>query len=207
LPARMSRSYGRTDLNSPCMYSFASPQSVVRSPQSRGHGLIACRRVPRVEGATRFCIVPGVASAVAQDPHSSQLHAAPLSLTAAFAGSTTHARAGIKYRNQWPAIDANFTTMSFFADYFIEDKSSGVGLLVTRDREGLAGLRSLSLGLQYSYELQVTDYLGFRPGVQLAMFNRDVNFNRLTFGDQFDPTTGDFIDQPSAETFNTNFSK
>jgi type IX secretion system PorP/SprF family membrane protein len=143
----------------------------------------------------------------AQDPQFSQFYAAPLYLNPAFAGSTNQARAGINYRNQWPAIDANFTTMSFFADYFIEDKNSGVGFLLTRDREGLAGLRSLSLGLQYSYELQLTKQIGFRPGIQLAMFNRDVNFDKLTFGDQFDPATGGFIDQPSAESFSTNFSK
>ena len=135
----------------------------------------------------------------AQDPQFSQFYAAPLYLNPALAGSTNQARAGINYRNQWPAIDANFTTMSFFADYFIEDKNSGVGFLLTRDREGLAGLRSMSLALQYSYELQLTDFLGFRPGVQLGLYNRDVNFDRLTFGDQFDPSTGEFIDQPSAE--------
>src|SRR5690606_35621372 len=111
----------------------------------------------------------------AQDPQFSQFYAAPLYLNPALAGSTNQARAGINYRNQWPAIDAKFTTMSFFAAYFIEDKNSGVGLLLTRDREGLAGLRSLSVGLQYSYELQLTDFLGFRPGVQLALYNRDVN--------------------------------
>ncbi|HEY0744099.1 MAG TPA: type IX secretion system membrane protein PorP/SprF [Chryseosolibacter sp.] len=143
----------------------------------------------------------------AQDPQFSQFYAAPLYLNPAFAGSTNQARVGINYRNQWPAIDANFTTMSAFFDYFIEDKKSGVGVLLTRDQEGLAGLRSLSLALQYSYDLQITENLGFRPGLQVGVFNRDVNFSRLTFGDQFDPATGAFIDQPTAETFNTNFSK
>ena len=142
-----------------------------------------------------------------QDPQFSQFYAAPLYLNPAMAGATSQARAGINYRNQWPAIDANFTTMSAFVDYFIEDKRSGVGLLLTNDREGLAGLQSLSVALQYSYELEITEHLGFRPGFQVGLYNRDVNFDRLTFGDQFDPNTGDFIDQPTAETFNTNFSK
>ncbi|MFZ6011643.1 MAG: type IX secretion system membrane protein PorP/SprF [Bacteroidota bacterium] len=142
----------------------------------------------------------------AQDPQFSQFYAAPLYLNPAFAGSTNQARAGINYRNQWPAIDANFTTFSAFFDYFIEDKNSGVGILMTRDREGLAGLRSLSVALQYSYELQITDFLGFRPGFQVGLFNRDVNFNRLTFGDQFD-ANGNLINTSTAETFNTNFSK
>ncbi|MDH4089115.1 MAG: type IX secretion system membrane protein PorP/SprF [Cyclobacteriaceae bacterium] len=143
----------------------------------------------------------------AQDPQFSQLYAAPLYLNPAMAGSTGQARAGINYRNQWPAIDANFTTMSAYFDYFIEDKKSAVGVILTRDREGLAGLRSLSIGLQYAYELKINKNLGFRPGVQVALFNRDVNFDKLTFGDQFDPATGQFLDQPTAETFRTNFSK
>jgi type IX secretion system PorP/SprF family membrane protein len=146
-------------------------------------------------------------SVTAQDPQFSQFYAAPLYLNPAFAGSTSQARAGINYRNQWPAIDANFTTMSAFFDYYIEDKRSGIGVLLMRDQEGLAGLRSISLALQYSYELQITDYLGFRPGFQVGVYNRDLNFSKLTFGDQFDPATGEFIDQPTAETFNTNFSK
>jgi type IX secretion system PorP/SprF family membrane protein len=97
--------------------------------------------------------------------------------------------------------------MSAYFDYFIEDKNSAVGVILSRDQEGLAGLRSLSVGLQYAYELQINENLGFRPGVQVALFNRDVNFDKLTFGDQYDPSTGQFLDQPTAETFNTNFSK
>ena len=156
-----------------------------------------------------FCVLMlAIDGAVtAQDPQFSQFYAAPLYLNPAMAGSTGQARAGINYRNQWPAIDANFTTMSAYFDYFIEDKNSAVGMIITRDKEGLAGLRSLSIGLQYAYELQINENLGFRPGIQVALFNRDINFDKLTFGDQFDSNTGQFLDQPTAETFNTNFSK
>lgn len=143
----------------------------------------------------------------AQDPQFSQFYAAPLYLNPALTGATGQARAGLNYRNQWPAIDANFTTTSVYFDYFLEDYNSGLGMILTRDQEGLAGLRSLSVGLQYSYELKITKDLGFRPGVQLALYNRDVNFNKLTFGDQFDPSTGRFLDQPTAEQFNTNSSR
>lgn len=122
----------------------------------------------------------------AQDPQFSQFYAAPLYLNPALAGSTGQARAGMNYRNQWPAIEARFTTMSVYFDYFIADKKSGIGAIITRDQEGLAGLRSLSLGLQYSYELEITKDLGFRPGVQVSLLNRDINFDKLTFGDQFD---------------------
>jgi type IX secretion system PorP/SprF family membrane protein len=134
----------------------------------------------------------------AQDPQFSQFYAAPLYLNPAFAGSTGQARAGINYRNQWPAIDANFTTMSAYFDYYIADKKSAVGALLTRDTEGMGGFRSLSVALQYSYELEITKFLGFRPGFQVGLFNRDVGFSRLTFGDQIDPNTGEKI-RPSSQ--------
>jgi type IX secretion system PorP/SprF family membrane protein len=168
-------------------------------------------QVPLTKGLVSACVMLMILfttpTVQAQDPQFSQFYAAPLYLNPAFTGATGQARAGINYRNQWPAIAANFTTMSAYFDYFIEDKKSGVGMILTRDVEGLAGLRSLSVGLQYSYELQLTDFLGFRPGVQVALYNRDVNFNKLTFGDQFDPATGELINPQTAESFNTNFSK
>jgi len=80
--------------------------------------------------------VKGVVTA--QDPQFSQFYAAPLYLNPALTGATGQARAGINYRNQWPAIDAIFTTLSAYFDYFIEDKRSGVGIIITRDQEGLA---------------------------------------------------------------------
>ncbi len=132
----------------------------------------------------------------AQDPQFSQFYAAPLYLNPALTGATGQARAGLNYRNQWPAIDANFRTMSAYFDYFLEDYKSGIGAIITSDTEGLAGLRSLSLGLQYSYELQLTDYLGFRPGVQVGIFNRDINFGKLTFGDQYDQNTRAIFGSP-----------
>ncbi len=156
---------------------------------------------------TGIFILFAACGVTAQDPQFSQFYAAPLYLNPSLTGSTGQARAGVNYRNQWPAIDANFITMSAFFDYFIEDKRSGIGLILNRDVEGLAGLRSTFVGLQYSYELQLTKSLGFRPGAQVALYNRDINFNRLTFGDQFDPVTGELISPQTAEQFRTNFSK
>ncbi len=135
----------------------------------------------------------------AQDPQFSQFYAAPLYLNPAFAGSTGQARVGMNYRNQWPSIDANFTTISAYGDFYLEDINSGVGALLTRDREGVLGLQSISLTLQYSYDLKIVKGFSFRPGFQASIYNRSVNFNKLTFGDQFDPNTGE-VRNPTTET-------
>ncbi|MGK7396036.1 MAG: PorP/SprF family type IX secretion system membrane protein [Candidatus Cyclobacteriaceae bacterium M3_2C_046] len=137
--------------------------------------------------------------AQAQDPQFSQFYAAPLYLNPAFAGSSGLARVGLNYRNQWPSLDANFVTYSAYFDYFFEDYNSGVGVLLLSDREGLAGLQSHSIGLQYSYQLRLTDYLTFRPGFQAAAVIRDINFNDLVFGSQIDPTRGFDPTLPSNE--------
>ena len=145
-------------------------------------------------------------SVTAQDPQFSQFYAAPLYLNPAFAGSTQQGRVGMNYRNQWPAIDANFTTISAFADFYIEDKNSGVGALLTRDYVGIVGLQSISFALQYAYQLKLTKEWSFRPGVQVGIINRSINFGSLTFGDQFDPSTGT-ITKGTAEALNTGQSK
>lgn len=162
-------------------------------------------RIARIFTGAWLAVMPWVAWA--QDPQFSQFYAAPLYLNPAFAGSTGQTRFGINYRNQWPAIDANFNTISAFWDTYIEDKNSGVGVLLVRDREGILGLQSISLAAQYSYDLRLTKGLSLRPGFQAAVFNRSINFDRLTFGDQFDPNTGDFINPQSAEGLNTGQSK
>ncbi|UII26994.1 type IX secretion system membrane protein PorP/SprF [Fulvivirga maritima] len=137
----------------------------------------------------------------AQDPQFSQFYAAPLYLNPAFAGATQQMRVGINYRNQWPSIEANFQTISAYVDGFIESKNSGLGLLLMRDTEGTAGLNSTMVGLQYAYQLYLTDWLTFRPGFQAAFYNRNVNFSDLTFGSQFDPDTGEYLGGDSGESF------
>jgi type IX secretion system PorP/SprF family membrane protein len=140
----------------------------------------------------------------AQDPQFSQFYAAPLYLNPAFAGSTQYTRAGLNYRNQWPSIEANFTTFSGFIDHFIDSKNSGVGFLFMHDKEGRAGLTSTFVALQYAYQLRLAEGLFFRPGVQAAFYNRNISFSDLTFGDQFNEF-GQVI-MPTGETFN-NTSK
>ncbi len=136
----------------------------------------------------------------AQDPQFSQYYAAPLYLNPALAGINQNGRAGVNYRNQWPSIDANFETFSAWADYHLENNNS-VGMIVTRDVEGQAGLNSTSIGLQYAYELELNYKWVFRPGAQISYTSRSLDFANLTFGDQFDNTG--FLGTPTNEIFNS----
>lgn len=126
--------------------------------------------------------LPGYA--FAQDPQFSQFYAAPLYLNPAFAGSTELARVGANYRNQWPSLSASFVTYSAYFDYFFEDYNSGVGLLFMSDKEGLAGLQSHSVALQYAYQFRIAENIVVRPGLEASFGTRNIDFNNLVFGDQ-----------------------
>ncbi|MDN5214360.1 type IX secretion system membrane protein PorP/SprF [Fulvivirgaceae bacterium BMA12] len=143
-------------------------------------------------------------TASAQDPQFSQFYAAPLYLNPAFTGATGQARVGLNYRNQWPSIPASFVTSAAYFDYYLDQYNSGVGLLISTDREGLAGLRSTSLSLNYAYQLRINEFLTVRPGLSAGYVIRDIDFARLTFGDQFDPISGEVIAPVTSEPINLN---
>lgn len=147
-----------------------------------------------------------VFSAKAQDPQFSQFYASSQYLNPAYAGSSLQGSAGVTYRNQWPSIEASFVTMVAFLDYYIEDANSGIGVLLTYDRQGIAGIRSTQVGLQYAYQLYITDWLTFRPGFQASFNNGHVNFSDLVFPDQIDPVTGDVTGVPT-ENLGAGLSK
>ena len=143
------------------------------------------------------------ASLKAQDPEFTQFYANPLYLNPAFAGTAKGVRLTFNYRNQWPSIPATFVNYSFYVDHYFIDANSGVGLLVNADQEGLAGLRSQSLSLFYAYQLHLTRAWTFRAGFQGSYYIRDLNFSKLTFGDQFDATGQ--IKAITDDIFSSNF--
>lgn len=142
--------------------------------------------------------------ALAQDPQFSQYYAAPLYLNPALAGINQQGRAGVNYRKQWPSIPASFETFSAYFDYNFEDYNSSMGFIVTNDREGLAGLNSTTIGLQYSYQTFINYNWAFRPAMQASYTLRDINFDKLVFGDQLDATG--IINPGTVENLNTGLN-
>lgn len=126
--------------------------------------------------------------ALAQDPQYSQYYAAPLYLNPAMAGGELTGRVGFNYRNQWPSIDAQFTTFSAYYDTYLPDYNSGIGIHVMQDTEGAAQLRSTTISAMYSYELKLGDNSYFRPGFQASYIRREIGFyENLIFANQINP--------------------
>jgi type IX secretion system PorP/SprF family membrane protein len=138
-----------------------------------------------------FLLLAGIfifTSSFGQDPQYSQYYAAPLYLNPAFAGSEMVPRVGFNYRNQWPGLEAQFTTFSAYIDTYLPDYNSGIGLLVMSDTEGAAKLQSITIAALYSYELRLGDKSYFRPGFRASYIRRDIGFyENLIFANQINP--------------------
>lgn len=121
----------------------------------------------------------------AQDPQYSQSYANALYLSPAFAGAEQNTRGIFATRYQWPGIDASFISNTFSADHYIDRYKSGIGFIATSDLSTAAKLHSTEAGMIYAFQADISKKIVFRPALQLSYVNRSINFNRLTFGSQY----------------------
>lgn len=142
----------------------------------------------------------GFGEVLAQRPQFSQYYAAPLYINPALAGSDEKARFILNYRNQWPSLQANFTTYSASFDMYVDRIKSGFGVVYAGDFVPNAGYSSQDIGLQYSYELQMNNKWTLRAGMQGSYTMRNYAFSKLTFGDQYRDDIG-FTGNPTFEQF------
>ena len=149
-----------------------------------------------------LCLISllGSEKAQAQDPQFSQFYASPMYLNPALVGSADRGRVGVNYRNQWPSLAHSFTTISAYADFFSKAIESGIGIIINQHKESFLDYQSTEIGGAYSYKLRISDGLVMRSGIQLSYFSKDLNFEKLVFGNQIDIDNGQVIG-PSGETF------
>ncbi len=141
----------------------------------------------------RLLIISGFLYAFAisqgQDPQITQFYSAPLYLAPSFAGATQEHRIASTYRNQWPGIpESKFVTYLFSYDHFFSTFNSGVGVLIMRDVAGSGSLSTTNIGIQYSYDIKLTDFYHLRPGAHFNFTQTGLDFNKLIWGSQLSPT-------------------
>ncbi len=148
----------------------------------------------------------------AQDVHFTQYFASPLTLNPAQTGLIdTDWRAAANLRQQWYTVSDNpylSGTVSFdmplLRGKLPEGDALGFGVLGLYDRAGAGGLQNTTLGLSLAYHkafgVDKQHRLSF--GLQGALVQKSINFDKLIFGDQFDPNnpTG-YLTNTSREQF------
>jgi type IX secretion system PorP/SprF family membrane protein len=126
----------------------------------------------------------------AQDPQFTQFYANPLYLNPAFAGTARCPRVVMNYRNQWPALSGTFVTSSISYDQHVDAVGGGLGLLVTHDQAGKGTLNTTQVSGIYSYQQAISKRFSLKAGFQATYFQKSLDWNKLTFGDQIDPRRG-----------------
>lgn len=144
----------------------------------------------------------------AQDHLYSQFFNSPLYLNPALTGQfKADLRMNLIYRNQWTAVPGTLSYVSGSIDWNIPRFGGGIGLLFTRSSEGTAYLDKTNLSGLYSYSIGSEDFvLSF--GLQAGFTQRKIDYNKLIFDDQLDPTIGVIPGATSAATqlpFNNKF--
>ena len=132
-----------------------------------------------------FLMILAYANSYSQDSQFSQFYSAPLNLGPSMAGSANEGRLVLNYRDQWPKLSGRFVTYAVSFDQFFSDYNSGLGVSVMHDNAGNSKLTSTLAGLSYSYRIKAGRDLYFQPGLKSYYFQRRINFEKLTFADQF----------------------
>lgn len=125
-----------------------------------------------------------------QDPEFTQFYANPLYLNPAFAGTARCARFNLNYRNQWPGISGTYVTYSASCDKYVDAISGGLGLLVTNDKAGKGTLTTSNVSMMYSYARNLTREFSILFGIQAGVFQKGIDWSKLTFGDMIDERRG-----------------
>lgn len=120
----------------------------------------------------------------AQDPQFSQFYANSLFLNPGFTGNTTQLRMMTSYRNQWTALPQSFVSYTAAVDYNFSEANSGLGLNFARDKSGTSGLSFSSVGLSYSYYIQLKRNVVIRPGLRVSYGQFSANQDDFVFADQ-----------------------
>lgn len=129
-------------------------------------------------------IVLGMSEAWAQDPQFSQYYANPIYTNPAFAGGSTVGRVNLNYRSQWPSISGTFRTFSASYDEHFDAINGGFGVMVGADEAGVGTLRTNSVNLVYAYQININRYITMRAGIQAGLYQKTIDFSKLTFYDQ-----------------------
>ncbi len=138
----------------------------------------------------------------AQDRHFSQFYSSPLTLNPALTGAFDGKyRVGGLYRDQWRGLlEQPYQNFSFGADLRLDapfaSKSNpdkmGVGLLFYRDIVNSLDFSTTQIALSGAYhkalDLGSTQFLSL--GFQLGLSQRNVNYDNLTFQDQWNGIDG-----------------
>ncbi len=144
---------------------------------------------------------------IGQDIHWSQFNDIPIFQNPGNAGHFNgDYRFVANYRDQWRSVTVPFSTISFSADMSLPNKKNiGLGLLFFHDAVGDGKLRTTEIQGNASYLIKLSkDSMHcIRPGINIGMNHRQINWDQLYFDNQFNGTYFD-PNLPTNELYQTD---
>ena len=135
-------------------------------------------------------LIVGVSNAFSQDIHWSQFNDNQLFQNPGNAGQFNGDIRFIgNYRDQWRSVTVPFSTISFSVDSkLLNHQNLGYGLLLFHDVVGDGNFRTIEVQANASYLLKLTSDSThtIRPGINIGLNHRQLNFNNFYFDNQFD---------------------
>jgi type IX secretion system PorP/SprF family membrane protein len=126
---------------------------------------------------------------LSQDIHWSQFNDIPLFQNPGNAGNFNgDYRFVANYRNQWKSVTVPFSTLSISADAkSYKFKQLGYGILFFHDVTGDGKLRTIEMqgNASYLFKLSADSTHTIRPGINIGLNHRQVNWDQLYFDNQF----------------------
>jgi len=126
-------------------------------------------------------------SASSQDPQFTQSFGAMTYNNPSFTGSDTMGTVFITHRNQWPKLSGTYQTTFFGWQQYIGTLNSYAGFHYMYDKAG--ALTTQRITLNYAQNIKIKKLL-LRPSFEAAFFQKTIDWDQLSFGDQIDPRTG-----------------
>jgi len=136
------------------------------------------------------CLFVAASELKAQDPEFSQFYANQIYLNPALAGNSYCPRVSAGYRLQWPNIYGTYSTVGVSIDRYVHSIKGGIGLMIMQDRAASGTLNTTGIEAVYAPHIQINRHIGISFAIQTGWWQKAVNWSKLTFGDQIDPTDG-----------------
>lgn len=133
-----------------------------------------------------------VGMVMAQDYSLSNHNVVPFSLNPSSAGAANALRLGVNYRMQWPTLSNNFHTVRVSYDQNVYKQMCSVGAAYSYDQQSnVFGTHEFDVVYAHTFRCAPKHFI--RLGLQASVFLNQLNLDGLTFGDQFDPSTGNML--------------
>ena len=126
----------------------------------------------------------------AQDMHFSMFSEMPVTLNPALSGVTYKQRSIVNYKNQWSSVGDKYETYGLSYEQTISHKRlkenyfSAYGT-VYKDAAGNAKLNTLNPNIGMAYIQKINRNIKLSAGLQGGMYYRTINYDQLTWGEQF----------------------